>query len=391
MKRTVDDFLSGFVLPLVRGGEMHVHKPISEPELSLFCRDLPHASVALVAVDDARTEIVSELVVRPPALVFGDDELYLAAALHNLLYLAHPDADSWAVTSGMERRVLDTAAHFAKQPTPTNRRKVLARHGLLHNIFDIERKDVTVKWWTGRSTFQGQEPPRRLIAWKSLRRVALEEATADFSRLLGTEVVAPVVHTLIRRSPLTMLLSPMETGAHLRWEDLVFLLRDAELARAVAYRALRGPEPERMVAGPSWYAAAFEQMLDRTPDEADVRAVAAFLVHLNALYAVAEEGARDRRRSALLNVVLAPERAASRPRGLTTLFALPEALAQVDSRLAEPPGLDGDEWLRERWDQHRGQVRENVGAPVIEALAARLSRHLSGVPGQRSDPTQAEA
>ncbi|MBT8492896.1 MAG: hypothetical protein KJO07_07525 [Deltaproteobacteria bacterium] len=377
MKRTVADFLDGFVLPLVAGGEMNVGKPISEPEIRMFCRDLPHASVEADKVDDARANVVAELVVRPPPLILDEDELHLAAAVHNLLYLSHPDAESWAVTKGMERRVLDTASAFAKRALTVGRRKVLARHGLLHNVFDISRTDLTIKWWTGRATFYGQEPPKRLIAWRSLRRVTQENTTASFSQLFGTELVAPVMHTLVRRTPLTILLNPLQMGAALGWEETVFLLRDAELARAVAYRAIEADNPSAVVAAPAVFASAFEQMLERNPLEPDVRAVAAFLVHLNALLAVGEADARDPRRSALLNVVLAPDRAASRPRGLTGFFALPAAVARVDRRLAEPPGLDSDRRVAARWQQHRAQVEQDVGEAVIETLAGRLARHLT--------------
>ena len=49
---------------------------------------------------------------------------------------------------------------------------------------------------------------------------------------------------------------------------------------------------------PARLAAAFEQMLERAPDEADVRAVAAFLVHLNALFCLGELNLREPARRA---------------------------------------------------------------------------------------------
>jgi hypothetical protein len=117
-------------------------------------------------------------------------------------------------------------------------------------------------------------------------------------------------------------------------------------------------------------------MLERSPREEDVRAVCAFLVHLNLLVALAEVRERDPGRSPLLTAALAVDRAGPRPRGLTTFFALPNALSRVDARLAEPPGLDGDAALRKRWRQHRAQVVEGVGEAVIDTLAGRLKRHL---------------
>lgn len=378
--RTVGEFLSRFVLPLVAGGEMAVGRPISADELERFGTDLPYASEELVAVDEARQRVLLELVVRPPALVLDLDELHLAAAIHDLLFLAHPRVDSWGVTSSGRAKVLATAQRFASRSRTRDRIRVLARHALLHNLFDVARTDVKLSWWTGAATFYGQRPPSRLTSWRSVRRVVEEKSVATFDELFGGVDVAPVVAALLRRSPLTQLLSMSREGPALHWEDAVFVLRDAELARAVAYRAIEGDEPRQQVTAPARFAAAFEQMLERAPAEADLRAVAAFLVHLNVLLALAEADRRERSaRSPLLSAVLSPERAGQRPRGLTTLFALPNALAVVEPRLAAPPGMDAEPRLARRWQQHRAQVAEAVGDGVIEALASRLRRHLTPV------------
>jgi hypothetical protein len=376
-RRTAAEFLDEFVLPLVRGGELVVGPPLSAQDLQDFTDELPHASEALVAVDEARADVLSELVVRVPALILDADELHLAAAVHNLLFLAHPRVDSITVTSAARRKVLETAQRFAAQPLSTSRRRVLARHGLLHNVFDISRADVTLSWWTGSATYRGQRPPGRLLAWRGVRRVREETSVASYDELLSTAEASPVMASLLRRSPLTQLCATHPGSPPLHWEDAVFLLRDAELARAVSYAALRPAEPKALVAVPARFAAAFEQMLERNPAEPDVRAVAAFLVHLNALLAMGETRDRDLdARSALLTTVLAPERAGQRPRGLATFFALPNALSIVDDRLAAPPGLDADPALSRRWRRDRAQVAEAVGEAVVETLAARLSRHL---------------
>ena len=54
MKRTVVDFLNYFVLPLVKGGELRVGKPISGPELELFGAGNDQARVLwLLPISDA--------------------------------------------------------------------------------------------------------------------------------------------------------------------------------------------------------------------------------------------------------------------------------------------------------------------------------------------------
>lgn len=381
--RDVADFLRRFGLPLVGGGECAVGKPISATELDEMGRQLPHASVEVVAIDEARAAVLSEIVVRPPALVLDVDELNLLAAIHNLLFLAHPRAESWTITESATRRVVEAAYIFASQPLSRNRIRVLARHGLLHNLFELRRTDVRLSWWTGSASFFGQKPPNRLVRWRNLRRVREEVTVADFSQLLGEPTIAPVLITLLRRSPLTQLYTIASDGPRLHWEDAAFVLRDAEMARAVAYRSVDGDSPARKVAAPARFAAAFDQMLERGPAPADVRVVAAFLIHLSALLTLDELAATPRGarraspgRSPLLATVLSPERAGNRPRGLSTFFALPAAAAMIDPLLAEPPGLRDEPELGALWDAHRAQAVEGVGEGVVTSLAERLRRHL---------------
>jgi hypothetical protein len=150
-------------------------------------------------------------------------------------------------------------------------------------------------------------------------------------------------------------------------------------ARAIAYVALAPKKDDELVAAPARYAAAFEQMLERNPEEADLRAVAAFLVHLNVLLALAETRQRDLDGpSALLSAVLAADRAGQRRRGLTAFFALPAALARVDPRLSMPPGPVDDAPLHRRWQRHRAQAAEGVGDAVIDTLASKIARQLGG-------------
>lgn len=382
----VSSFLTKFVRPLVAGGELHVGAPIPTADVDRWDSELPHASVELVAVDEARTSVLSTLVVRPPALVLERDELALAAGLHNALFLVHPRAERWSVSDRQRRRIIDNALALVSQPLTHNRNRVMARHALLHNLFHLKRSDIVVSWWTGRARFQGQRPSARLTAWPSLRRVREDVTVVDFDELLAVPDTAPIVATLLRRTPLTQLLDSHPGAPPLHWEDAVFLLRDPELARAVAYRLVPEASPRDQVAGPARLAAAFEQMLERAPDEADVRAVAAFLVHLSALFCLGEIHLREvNARSPLISTVLSAEAAGQRPRGLTTLFALPGALALVDKRLATPPGIESIPALATRWRVHRAQTAELLSDAVIDALAQRLRRHLRG---ERRDPTE---
>jgi hypothetical protein len=383
----VRDFLDRFVRPLVAGGELHIGPPIPMADVDRWEQELGNASVELVAVDDARTALLSTLVVSPPALVLERDELALAAGLHNALFLVHPRAERWSVSDRQRRRIIDTALTLVSQPLTQNRTRVMARHALLHNIFHLKRSDTVVSWWTGKARFQGQRPSKRLTAWRGVRRVREDVTVVGFDELLAVPDTAPVIATLLRRTPLTQVLESEPGAPPLHWEDAVFLLRDHKLARAITYRLVPEAPPRDQVTGPARLAAAFEQMLERNPDEADVRAVAAFLVHLNGLFCLGELHMREAAaKSPLISTVLAAEAAGQRPRGLTTLFALPGALALVDKRLAVPPGIDQVPQLAARWKVHRAQTAELLSDAVIDALAQRLRRHLR--PGLAADPAQ---
>jgi hypothetical protein len=298
----------------------------------------------------------------------------------------HPRADQWSVSDRVRRKIIDNALAMVSQPLTTNRTRVMARHALLHNVFHLKRNDITVSWWTGRARFHGQKPPTRLTAWKGVRRVREETVVVDFDELLAVPDTAPVIATLLRRTPLTQLLDAHPGAPPLHWEDAVFLLRDPELARAVAYRLVPDVPARDQVAGPARLAAAFEQMLERAPDEADVRAVAAFLIYINALFCLAELNLREPgAKSPLISTVLAAEAAGQRPRGLATLFALPGAMALVEPRVATPPGISEQKPLAMRWAVHRAQTAELLSDAVIEALAQRLRRHFRL---ERRDPSE---
>ena len=284
----------GSCKPLVAGGELHVGAPIPLPDVERWEAELHDASVESVAVDDARAAVLSTLVCRPPAFLLEADELALAAGLHNALFLVHPRAEQWSVSDRQRRKIIDTALAMVSQPLTRNRTRVMARHALLHNLFHLTRNDITVSWWTGRARFQGQKPPTRLTAWKGMRRVREEVTVVDFDELLAVPDTAPVIATLLRRTPLTQLLdsAPRGAAAALGGRGVPAARRRARARdrlsrscptrrRASRSRARRGSPPRS------------SRCSSARPTRRDVRAVAAFLVHLNALFCLGELGLRE--------------------------------------------------------------------------------------------------
>ncbi len=370
------EFLTRFVLPLIKGGDVYVGTPIDMERYLSMTQELAEAGEAVSAIDAARHDILCEVVLDPPVLSFGEEELALAVAVHNLLFLSHPRGASASLT----RRVLATAAELADQSVCEDCATALSRHGLLHALFDVARADTRVSWWLGSRTFLGQKPPPRLTRLKTVRRVREEQVWVGFAELLRTAQSQPVLSAILRRSPLTPFLARAVDAPAIRLEEAMFLLRDAELARAIAYAAIAGDTAEEKLAKPSAYGAALEQMLERNPDEAEVRTMTAFLVYLNTLLVMAEQdlARRGGARISLLSE-LAPERTGQRMRGLVTFLAVPSAIERVDPRLCQVPGISADPKIRHRWQRHQHKVAELVGEAVIEALASRFRRHLTGV------------
>jgi hypothetical protein len=167
--RTVQQFLEGFALPFVSGGDVHVGAPIRLDELEQFGAQLDGATAATVAIDDAREQALAPLLSR------------VLAALHNALFLAHPRAESWLVRDRSRRRVVDASLTMASVPLTTVKRRVVGRHGLLHQLFRVSRDDISLSWWTGSAKYYGQQPPARLTAWSGLRRVHRTKEVTGFS------------------------------------------------------------------------------------------------------------------------------------------------------------------------------------------------------------------
>jgi hypothetical protein len=372
MSSGVDAFLKGFALPLVRGGEMHVGAPVDQAKVEAWSARLAEASGTINLIDAEREAVAAELVVRPPPMAFGGFELRIAAALYDVLALAHPAASSVTARDRAKRHVLETALALADVPPPQTRGDLLERHGLLHNLLDVSRQDTRVSWWTGKAEFRGQKPPARLTRWGSVRRVRVQHETVAIDELLESDEASAVAGRLLRASPLTDLLAPARARPAFAWEGCGQVLRDAELARVVAYRWLG--DASELTAAAAAGGRAWEKLLHGGASADVVRVVTAFLVHLLALLALDEVRERD------LDAPSQAIKAAidSRDPGSLALLAVPEVAASVDPRLAEPPGLADDAPLARRWRAHRAQARGTVAERVGE-LAEKLRARLGSV------------
>lgn len=405
--RELGGFLREFVRPLVEGGDVHVGDPIGRDVLDVWEVAIGEHAETTVAIDEARARIAAGLVVRPPPLAFGPADLRLAVALYDALVLSHPQTEGWPARRGRRGLATFVGDLLADAGSPDGRIDVVSRHTLLHGLPDLVRVDTRLRWWTGKAEFKGAPPPRRLMVWPTVRRVKEEKAEVPLTDVVDGEA-APLVGELLARSPLTDLLAaglPARGFTPYRWGGQLEVLRDAELARLVAYRWLAGPrdvEPAAQLRAPAAASAAWEQAL-ATPLElvprrtaegaakvavllprvrsslpaADLRAATAFLVHVGALVALGESLQPDLDApSPVVAAALGAKRAgeaADPALGLRLFFAVPDAAIRVDAALGRPPGIDDDRRLARRWAAHRAQVRAALGEERLAQLARRLA------------------
>lgn len=356
------------MLPLVSAGEMHVRAPYTIEKVREMAGELMSQHGLLHEINAARAKALAQVVIRPSIPEFGFEELCISASIHNILFLSHPRASSLRATDKQYRRVLGHAKLLAEQSKATTVGDAMDRHSLIASVFRIRRADVKLSWWTGVASFQGQQPPKRLTTFRGLRRVTEETEWVGFSKLFASPDARRILTLILRDSPLTQLLAVHTDSPVLHWEDAAFLLRHSEICRAVCANAVVVPDLEARYLGPARYMAAFEQMLERSPEESDVRAVTAFLVYLNLLLAL-EDGANPRFWDFFL-----PEHAGKRSKGLTLWAALPRAARRVDPRLSKPAGLSKN--MTETWMNHRERLKVGVGNEVVEHVEQLLRKHL---------------
>jgi hypothetical protein len=174
---------------------------------------------------------------------------------------------------------------------------------------------------------------------------------------------------LLQASPLTDLLAPARTWPEFEWRpEVVAVLADPELARAVAYHWLSVPSIARLNP-PAAAAAAWERMLARKDvPAADVRTVTAFLTHVAGLCALSEVGMQN---------LDAPSPLFGDAGVTGSLFlGLPDVAVIADLVLGSPPGIDEDERFARRWRVHRKQAREALDQEKCLALAEKLGSAL---------------
>ena len=354
-------FLSGFVHPLVAGGEVHVSSPLDAEDVvelraeATLGGDPTLTSEALQAVDRARQARVAALWLHPVPTPWDETAIALSVGVHNLLFFSHPDAKRWSVSRRRSQQVLELTARLLQRGPCATVEEVLARHTILANLSHLSRTDVVVDYWAAVEEFRGQRPPRRLMRWPRLRRVRPSARTLSWlheDKLSDDQL--QLLGSLFALSPLTDLVTPHRTSPAFSWEPHARYLQHPQLARLLCHLYLEAGLPR---VGPALARAFWELAAARPRRPAAVAIVCQFLLYLIALHQ-------------LPRLEPEPLAGASVDDPVSSLASV--LVAAADCHLLPDGEALGSGELLQRLQQQILDARKPLGANIIDNLAARL-------------------
>lgn len=235
-----------FLAPLVLGGAMTPGKPIGGRAAFSLGADRPLGDIDLVSrVTLARVRVARAIV---PVDRFEPapraDEWVLGAVLHDLVQATHPGFDAALRRSGPRRLLAVATATLERVSLPKDAAVALSRHTWVGRMFEIGRTDTVLKWWTGASTFLGEDPPARLLAWPELRRVRETRTERRLVELPGAGGVVDepsfteALQRLVERTPLTSFANLDRVSPAFAWTPATLELASTTAGRTMVTRLL---------------------------------------------------------------------------------------------------------------------------------------------------------
>jgi hypothetical protein len=358
-----DEWLHGFVLPLVAGGDVRVRGALGAVELKQLLDGTIDGEPAAEAVGEARLAIGAELWIDAEAPLLDEASLRLAVAVQNLLFLAHPDAQSLPVTKSRRKQVAQYATQCASLPEARDLSELVARHSMIHHLFDLGRDDVRVSFWAGRREYRGAEPPGRLLKWPHLRRVREERwRVGVVAEAIAETHQREIVMALCTASPLTDLLEPTRLEPRFDLKPVVKYLGEPRVARAVAERWLSmGLEQ----IGPA-FSSALIDLYNQKDAQKEARLATRFLCHLQLLWLLGELGTSEATRRTRVFTMAAHKEA------IKDFFGLFAAAQRVG--LGRPTDVANDPRLSVVVDNHAAHTTALCGTSRILELVELMSR-----------------
>ena len=232
-------FVSRFLLPLVRGGQLAIDRPLSRRGVEALARAEGERGepVAVASLAAARQDALIGLVQTPPLPRLDEASWRMGGAVHNLLALAHPAIGRGVGADARIERVAAEATALAALGVPRSLVETLERHSLVARLAEIVRLDRAVRYWLGQQTFIGRPPPDRVLALPRLRGVKVETVRRSWLREIGVPAAARAAFlALTEASPLGEALDPLRLDPPPAWGRLLAVLKFPPLCRLVAGR-----------------------------------------------------------------------------------------------------------------------------------------------------------
>lgn len=234
-----DRLFSTFVAPLVLGGEMNLARPIGfQRAFTMNEHHRPSDSAAWTNVGIARVRVARLLAPIDSLSELGAVEWALAAAFHDIVQSTHPQLASRFGGRRAQALVALSQKTIDRVPDVAHAGEALARHSLFARMMQVARTETKVSWWTGKASFIGVDPPKRLTAWPDARRVQIDKDPQRLERLTlpGTahrNAMEVALRSFLLRTPLTDWASLTRT-----WPDFVLTPQNLALSQTHAGRAL---------------------------------------------------------------------------------------------------------------------------------------------------------
>jgi hypothetical protein len=226
------ELVDRLLLPLMRGGDVRLLPPIGGRRArecsTMACSPDQEQQVRRFKLAAAR-----RLYPLDDLGVISPSEWLLLCALNDALQLTHPDLSR----SGQRSRLSELAGEvILRAGAPRTIFDVLSRHALFSRLPSLVRQDQLVTWWTGSKQFVGRRPPRRLLSWRTLRRVRVSRKTVRVVSL-SAEPFDALLDDWLAATPLTHLLGAA-LAPRFAWCSTALGLVSQHAGRQLALRAI---------------------------------------------------------------------------------------------------------------------------------------------------------
>ncbi len=390
-------FAEDFGVPFLLGKKCVVSSPMGKDGI-LAVKNGLSIDVGLADACEEQLQQAAHFADVTPA-PFDEDAGALLVAVHELFACTHPQASSFYARAHLFCRA--AAQEVQALPRTLEPRRLLTRHLVVERAFATTRTDVSVRWWTGHANFYGEDAPRRLTAWPSVRRVNIDRRTTPMWKLAlsaGDEELrvarAALLVALLDASPLTRLtllgdpaqkaigfslLLPYKLGG--KKISPLDALEDKALARAVVDGMLeRGFD----VTGPPLALAMLQSLREGAPPRV-LRRAAELCTHLAITACLVEADAPGSRESRPLRVLLDDDPAQLNEAVRVFWAVVSAAVALDDTTFELPRAEDLPDRAAPLWARLKERLAHRRVLAVAEPLRRELVRRLPPARVARND------